>query len=92
MKIKMINNFLNEQLFKKMKNELENLNDNNKFAKTAEAFQKYEEKDIMSDYDDEGKYAENDKNDTTSGPDTNKNVGESGSEESQHNKSFVSFE
>ncbi len=92
MKIKMINNFLNEQLFKKMKNELENLNDNNKFAKTAEAFQKYEEKDIMSDYDDEGKYAENDKNDTTSVPDTNKNVGESGSEESQHNKSFVSFE
>ena len=31
-----------------------------KFAKTPEAFQKYEEKDIMSDYDDEGKYAEND--------------------------------
>ena len=94
LKIKMINNNINEQLFKKIKIELENLNDNNKFAKTAEAFQKYEEKDIMSDYDDEGKYAENDNNriDTMSVQDTNKNVGESDSEESPPNKSFVSFE
>ena len=85
-------------MFKKIKGELENLNDLNKFAKTAEVFQKYEERDIMSDYDDEGKYAENENNDdnnridSMSVNDTNKIGGESGSEESQHNKSDISFD
>ena len=94
MKIGLINHYLAEQTFKKMKSELEYLNDLNKFAKTAEAFQKYEERDIMSDYDDEGKYAQNDNNriDSMSLPDTNKIGGESGSEESPHNKSYSSFE
>ena len=94
LKIGMINKYLQEQILKKIKNDLENLNELNKFAKTAEAFQKYEEKDIMSDYDDEGEYAENDNNgiDTASVQDTNKNVGESGSEETPNNKSFVSFD
>ena len=59
-KIAMINQNLPENILQKIKNEFENLNEMSKFAKTPEAFQKYEEKDIMSDYDDEGKYAEND--------------------------------
>ena len=98
MKIGMLNHFFGEQMFKKIKGELENLNDLNKFAKTAEVFQKYEERDIMSDYDDEGKYAENENNDdnnridSMSVNDTNKIGGESGSEESQHNKSDISFD
>ena len=94
MKIGIVNHYLPELIYKKVKNELENLNELNKYAKTAEAFQKYEEKDIMSDYDDEGKYAENDNNgvDTLSIQDTNKVGGESGSEDSPQNKSFVSFE
>ena len=75
---------------KRIKSELENLNDLNKFAKTAEAFQKYEEKDIMSDYDDEGKYAENENNNSVL--ETSKIGGETDSEHSQPNKSFVSFE
>ena len=93
-KIGMVNHYLPELVIKKVKNELENLNELNKYAKTAEAFQKYEEKDIMSDYDDEGKYAENDNNrlDSVSLQDTNKVGGESGSEDSPPNKSFVSFE
>ena len=61
----------------------------NKFAKTAEAFQKYEEKDIMSDYDDEGKYADNNRIDTMSMLETSKIGGESDSEHSPPNKSFV---
>ena len=95
MKIRMINHYLPEQIFKKIKNDVEILNDLKKFEKTAEAFQKYEEKDIMSDYDDEGKYAENNNNnraDTISVQDTNKIGGDSNSEESPPNKSFVSFE
>ena len=98
MKIGMVNHYLGEQMFKKIKAELEYLNELNKFAKTAEVFQKYEERDIMSDYDDDGKYAENEINDdnnridSMSVPDTNKIGGESGSEESQHNKSEISFE
>ena len=95
-KIGMINHYLPEQTFKKIKTEIENLNELNKFAKTAEAFQKYEEKDIMSDYDDEGKYAENNKTgnneiDTMSMIDTNRMGPESGSDDTQPNKSF-SFE
>ena len=95
-KIGMINHYLPEQTFKKIKIEIENLNELNKFAKTAEAFQKYEEKDIMSDYDDEGKYAENNKTgnneiDTMSMIDTNRMGPESGSDDTQPNKSF-SFE
>ena len=58
-KIAMINQNLPSIVLQNLKNEFENLNEMSKFAKTAEAFQKYEEKDIMSDYDDEGKYAEN---------------------------------
>ena len=59
-KIAMINQYLPNSVLQNLKNEFENLNEMSKFAKTPEAFQKYEEKDIMSDYDDEGKYAEND--------------------------------
>ena len=58
-KIAMINQNLPTIVLHNLKNEFENLNEMSKFAKTPEAFQKYEEKDIMSDYDDEGKYAEN---------------------------------
>ena len=58
-KIAMINQNLPSIVLQNLKNEFENLNEMSKFAKTAEAFQKYEEKDIISDYDDEGKYAEN---------------------------------
>ena len=97
LKIGMINHYIPEQVFKKIKSEFEALNDVNKFAKTAEVFQKYEEKDIMSDYDDEGKYAENNKLinnefDTISIPDTNRMGMDSGSEDTQPNKSLVSFE
>ena len=59
-KIAMINQNLPYKVLQNLKSEFENLNEMSKFAKTPEAFQKYEEKDIMSDYDDEGKYAEND--------------------------------
>jgi hypothetical protein len=90
MKIGMINYYLPDLSLKKIKTELENLIDLNKFAKTAEAFQKYEEKDIMSDYDDEGKYAENENNNSVL--ETSKIGVESDSENSQQNKSFVSFE
>jgi hypothetical protein len=89
MKIRMINHYIPELNLKRIKTELENLNELNKFAKTAEAFQKYEEKDIMSDYDDEGKYAENENNSML---ETSKIGGETDSEHSQPNKSFVSFE
>ena len=94
LKIGMLNHYMPEATFNKLKNEFENLNDLNKFAKTAEAFQKYEEKDIMSDYDDEGKYAKNvdNRNDSVSVPDTNKIEAESGSEESPPNKSSISLE
>ena len=94
MKIGLINHYLADPTFKKMKSELEYLNELNKFEKTAEVFQKYEERDIMSDYDDEGKYAQNDvnRNDSMSLPDTNKIGGESGTEESPHNKSYSSFD
>ena len=88
-KIGMINHYIPEMNLKKIQTELENLNDLNKFAKTAEAFQKYEEKDIMSDYDDEGKYAENENNSVL---ETSKIGVESDSDHSQPNKSFVSFE
>ena len=86
-KIAMINQNLPSIVLQNLKNEFENLNEMSKFAKTAEAFQKYEEKDIMSDYDDEGKYAENnfydnDNNvDNGSFIDTNRN--EEGSDEEQ---------
>ena len=90
MKIRMINHYMPELNLKRIKTELENLNDLNKFAKTAEAFQKYEEKDIMSDYDDEGKYAENENNNSVL--ETSKIGGDTDSEHSQPNKSFVSFE
>ena len=59
-KIAMIYQYLPENVLQNLKTQFENLNEMSKFAKTPEAFQKYEEKDIMSDYDDEGKYAEND--------------------------------
>ena len=59
-KIALINQNLPNSVLQNLKNEFENLNEMSKFAKTPEAFQKYEEKDIMSDYDDQGKYAEND--------------------------------
>ena len=88
-KIKMIYHFLLEKNLKKITSDFENLNDMNKFAKTAEAFQKYEEKDIMSDYDDEGKYADKNRVDTMSMPDTSKIEEESDSENSQPNKSLV---
>ena len=87
-KIAMINQNLPSIVLQNLKNEFENLNEMSKFAKTAEAFQKYEEKDIMSDYDDEGKYAENnfydnDNNvDNGSFIDTNRN--EEDSEEEQN--------
>ena len=58
-KIAMINQYLPNSVLQNLKTEFENLNEMSRFAKTPEAFQKYEEKDIMSDYDDEGKYAEN---------------------------------
>lgn len=58
-KIALINQNLPNSVLQTLKNEFENLNEMSKFAKTPEAFQKYEEKDIMSDYDDQGKYAEN---------------------------------
>ena len=90
MKIGMINYYIPDLSLKKIKTELQNLIDLNKFAKTAEAFQKYEEKDIMSDYDDEGKYAENENNNSVL--ETSKIGIESDSENSQQNKSFVSFE
>ena len=89
MKIGMINHYIPELNLKKIQTELENLNDLNKFEKTAEAFQKYEEKDIMSDYDDEGKYAENENN---SNPETSKIGLDSDSEQSLPYKSIVSFE
>ena len=89
MKVGMINCHIPDLNLLKYKSELENLNELNKFAKTAEAFQKYEEKDIMSDYDDEGKYAENDNNSIL---ETSKIGVESDSDHSQPNKSFVSFD
>ena len=88
-KIKMIYSFLSEKAFKKIKSDFDNLNDMNKFAKTAEAFQKYEEKDIMSDYDDEGKYAANNRYDSMSLLNTSKVVGDSESERSPHKNSLV---
>ena len=91
LKIKMAYYYLPDKILKKIKSEFENLNDMNKFAKTAEAFQKYEEKDIMSDYDDEGKYADNNKMDTSI-VNTSKILGDSDSEYSPPNKSFVSFD
>ena len=96
LKIKMAYFYLPDKIMKKIKTEFENLNDMNKFAKTAEAFQKYEEKDIMSDYDDEGKYAENNNNNynrlDTSIVNTSKIGGDSDSDHSPPNKSFVSFD
>ena len=88
-KIKMIYYYLLEKQIKKMKSEFDNLNDMNRFAKNAEVFQKYEDKDIMSDYDDEGKYADNHRIDTMSMLDTSKIGGESDSDHSPPNKSFV---
>ena len=87
-KVKMIYQFLLDKNYLKLITDFENLNDMNKFAKTAEAFQKYEEKDIMSDYDDEGKYADKNRIDTMSMLDTSKIGGESDSENSPQNKSF----
>ena len=89
LKIKMIYSYLSEKTLKKIKFDFDNLNDMNKFAKTAEAFQKYEEKDIMSDYDDEGKYAENNRNDSISLLDTSKVGGDSDSENSPPKNSFA---
>ena len=91
-KLKMLYNYLPEKLLKKLKPEFENLNEINKFAKTAEVFQKYEERDIMSDYDDEGKYAENHRADNISILDTSKIGGESDSDHSPPNKSFISID
>ena len=91
LKIKMVYYYLPDKIMKKIKSEFDNLNDMNKFAKTAEAFQKYEEKDIMSDYDDEGKYADNNRMDTSL-VNTSKIGGDSDSEHSPPNKSFVSFD
>ena len=88
-KIKMIYFYFLEKQNKKISLEFETVNDNNKFSKTAEAFQKYEEKDMMSDYDDEGKYADNNRMDTMSLLDTSKIGGDSDSEHSPPNKSFV---
>ena len=88
-KIKMIYFYFLEKQKKKISLEFETVNDNNKFSKTAEAFQKYEEKDMMSDYDDEGKYADNNRMDTMSLLDTSKIGGDSDSEHSPPNKSFV---
>ena len=85
----MIYSYLSEKTLKKIKFDFDNLNDMNKFAKTAEAFQKYEEKDIMSDYDDEGKYAENNRNDSISLLDTSKVGGDSDSENSPPKNSFA---
>ena len=92
MKLKMVYHYIPEKSLKKIKPEFENLNDMNKFSKTAEVFQKYEERDIMSDYDDEGKYAENNRIDTISMLDTSKVGVESDSEHSPPNKSFVSID
>jgi hypothetical protein len=92
MKLKMVYHNMPEKSLKKIKPEFENLNDMNKFAKTAEVFQKYEERDIMSDYDDEGKYAENNRIDTISMPDTSKIGVESDSDHSPPNKSFISID
>ena len=97
LKLKMVYHYIPEKSLKKIKPEFESLNEMNKFSKTAEVFQKYEERDIMSDYDDEGKYAENNKLvnneiDTISIPDTNRMGVESGSEDTPPNKSLVSFE
>ena len=89
LKIQLVYYNLLEKQFKKIKSEFDNLNEMNKFAKTAEVFQKYEEKDIMSDYDDEGKYAENNRIDTMSMLETSKIGGESDSENTLPNKSFV---
>ena len=89
-KIKMIYFYFLERQIKKINLEFEAVNDNNKFSKTAEAFQKYEEKDIMSDYDDEGKYADNNTRfDTMSMLETSKIGGDSDSEHSPPNKSFA---
>ena len=82
-KLAMINLNLPENVLQNLKTEYNNLNEMSKFAKTPEAFQKYEEKDIMSDYDDEGKYAENNfydydkKADNGSIIDTNRNIDDS---------------
>ena len=98
-KIAMINQNLPTIVLHNLKNEFENLNEMSKFAKTPEAFQKYEEKDIMSDYDDEGKYAENnfyDKDniiDIGSMIDTNRNGSErDGGDFPEDNKSIESLD
>ena len=89
LKIKLAYNYLSEINLLKIKSDFERLNNLNKFSKNAEAFQKYEERDIMSDYDDEGKYAEKNIYENFSLIDTSKIGGESDSEYSPPNKSFL---
>ena len=56
LKMKMIYNFLPYSIKQRIKNESIKNELDKKYEKNAEIFQKYEDIDIMSEYDDEGKY------------------------------------
>ena len=58
-KFNMIYSYMTDDVISQIKLNLKEINNKKIFQKTAEAFQKFEEKDDISEYDDIGEYISN---------------------------------